>query len=303
MGVTCLIHHCAEHQVLCPSHAQWKKIPLVVAEGGKVLAQVKQCLKGTQMLVGKRSRRKASNEESDEESDDAETGQSQVEGDLKPPKRKQHRATCRIVEDADDDPAVHSDRLQHGPQEQQADDDEADDILAPLLAPANKDPHPSKPPHHPELHLGTHSIPSRLQLPSLTSNTHQAGVTVKKVPVEPHHPQSRLAAALPPVPQPASPPVNPQPTVQARARSQARSQRSRAGSAVPVHNPWLNHPGQFYQMPMYPQSGGITQGYPPSYSLMMNPYGYGMLGGMVAGPSRIQDPYHCEDFGEDQSEE
>jgi hypothetical protein len=56
-------------------------------------------------------------------------------------------------------------------------------------------------------------------------------------------------------------------------------------------------------MPMYPQSGGMTQGYPPLYPPMMNPYGYGMLGGMVAGPSKIQDPYHCEDFGEDQSEE
>jgi hypothetical protein len=217
MGITCLIHHCAEHQVLRPSHAQWKKIPLVVAEGGKVLAQVKHCSKGTQMLVGKRSHRKASDEESDEESDDAETGQSQVEGDLKPPKRKQYRATHRIVEDADDDPAVRSDQSPHGPQKQQADDDEADDILAPLLAPANKDPHPPKPPRHPESRSGTHSIPSHQQLPPLASNTHQAGVTAKKVPVEPRHPQSCLAAALPPLPQPASPPVNPQPTVQAWA--------------------------------------------------------------------------------------
>jgi hypothetical protein len=210
MGITCLIHHCAEHQVLCPSHAQWKKIPWVVAEDGKVLTQVKHCSKGTQMLVGKRSRRKVNNEENDEESDNAETGQSQVKGNPKPPKRKRHRATRRIVEDADDDPAVRSDWSQHGPQEQQADDDEADDILAPLLAPANKDPHSSKPPRHPESQSGTHSIPSRQQLPSLASNTHQAGVTAKKITLEPRHPQSRLAAALPPVPQPASPPVNSQ---------------------------------------------------------------------------------------------
>jgi hypothetical protein len=81
MGITCLIHHCAEHQILHPSHVQWKKIPLVVAEGGKVLALVKHCSKGTQMLAGKCSRQKASDEKSDEESDNVETGQSQVEGD------------------------------------------------------------------------------------------------------------------------------------------------------------------------------------------------------------------------------
>ena len=68
-----------------------------------------------------------------------------------------------------------------------------------------------------------------------------------------------------------------------------------------VQNPWFGRPGQFYQMPMYPQSGGMPPVYQASYPPMN--YGYGMLGGMMTGPSRIQDPYQPEAPEEDELEE